>query len=132
MKLDEQRRQYEAALDFSPGHRVSVAIDWAGISPAEALKRSQDICEQVRVREPEYRSAIARPLYNDSWRDGAVVNMDEFMRRISLAEIRVSPADFGSPGCAILYYADGNLFTGHSIEVFLDADFNYVKSQIAG
>jgi hypothetical protein len=104
--------------------------------------KSRNECNLLSINDPtefcdhrEYRSAIARkllPLYNDSWRDGEVIGMEEFMRRIYLAEIRVSPVDFGSPGCAILYYANGDLFAGHSIEVFLDADFNYVKSQIAG
>ena len=136
VELDEGGKSYRAALTFSSSHTISVAIDWAGISPAEALRRSQDICEQVRIREPEYRDAVARkllPLYNESWGNGEVIEMDGFMRRISLAEIRVSPVDFGTPCCAVLYYyADGGLFAGHAIEVFLDGDFQYDNSQIAG
>ena len=136
MELDEGGKSYRAALTFSSSHTISVAIDWAGISPAEALRRSQDICEQVRIRELEYRSAVVRkllPLYNESWGNGEVIEMDGFMRRISLAEIRVSPVDFGTPCCAVLYYhADGGLFAGHAIEVFLDGDFHYDNSQLAG
>jgi hypothetical protein len=135
MKFDEQHRQYQAALDFSPSHKVSVKIDWAGISPSEALTRSRDVCDRIRVREPEYRSKIAQTLlilYNDTWRDGAALDVDGFTRRISLSDIQICPADFGTDSCVTLGYADGDLFAGHNIEVFLDADFNYVNSQIAG
>jgi hypothetical protein len=135
MKLDEQRRQYQATLDFSPSHKVSVTIDWAGISPSEALTRSRDVCDRIRVREPEYRRKIAQTLlslYNDTWGDGAALDADGFMRQISLSDIQICPADFGTDGSATLYYADGDLFAGHWIEVFLDANFNYVRSQIAG
>jgi hypothetical protein len=135
MQLDERRRSCRAAVNFSPNHKVSVTIDWTGIPPAEALKRSQDICERIRVRESETRSKITHELlrlYNETWSAGRALDADNFMRRISLAEIQVSPADFGSPCCATLYYADGDLFAGHSIEVFLDADLNYAKSQLAG
>ena len=135
MELYEQHKKYRATLDFSPGRKVSVTIDWAGLSPSEALKRSRDICDQIRLREPEYRSKIAQTLlslYNDSWRDGAPLGTDSFMRRISLADIQICPAEFGADGCVTLGYADGDLFGGHYIEVFLDKDLNHVKSQIAG
>jgi hypothetical protein len=135
MELDELRRSYRAVLVFSPNHKVSVCIDWMGLSPAEALKRSQDICERIRAREAEYRSKITHKLlrlYNESWRDGETLDVDGFMRRISLSSMSVSPVDFGSEGCVILYYSDGDLFAGHSIEVLLDGDFQYVNSQIAG
>ena len=135
MKLDEQRRTYQARLDFSPNHKVSVTINWAGISPGDALMRSQNICDRICVQEQEYRSKIAHALlslYNDTWRDGAPLDADGFMRRISLSDIQICPAKFGTDSCVTLGYADGDLFAGHYIEVFLDADFNYVKSQIAG
>src|SRR5262245_5327774 len=102
MELDEQHKSYRAALDLSPGRTVSVVIDWTGISPAEALKRSQDICERIRAREPDYRRKISAellPLYNDRWRDGEMLDEDGFMHRISLAEIQLSPAEVGSSGC---------------------------------
>ncbi len=135
MELDEQRRQYQATLEFSPSHKVSVMIDWAGISPSEALARSRDVCDRIRVREMEYRSKIAQTLlsiYNDTWRDGATLDVDGVTRRISLSDIQICPADFGTDSCVTLGYADGDLFAGHFIEVFLDADFNYVNSQVAG
>jgi hypothetical protein len=135
MKLDESRRQYQATLDFSPSHKVSVTIDWAGISPSDALMRSRDVCDRICVREPEYRSKIAQTLlslYNDTWSDGAALDVDGFTRWISLSDIQISPADCGTDNCVTLGYADGDLFAGHFIEVFLDADFNYVNSQIAG
>jgi hypothetical protein len=135
MELDERQRSYRAVLDFPPHHKVSVTIDWMGVAPAEALTQSQEICERVRAREQEYQSKIARDLlhlYNDNWRDGEMLDADGFMRRISLSDIGISAADFGSAGCVSVYYSDGDLFAGHSIEVILDGDLNYVKSHIAG
>jgi len=135
MMLDEQHRKYQATLEIALGHKISVTLDWAGIPLSEALTRSQVACDLIRVREPEYRTNIAQnllSLYNDTWRDGEALNSDGFMRRISLSSMQLCPAEFGSDGSATLYYADGELFAGHSIEVFLDADFNYLNSQIAG
>ncbi|HEX9048468.1 MAG TPA: DUF2262 domain-containing protein [Verrucomicrobiae bacterium] len=136
MKLDERRRCYHAVLNVSPDRKVRVIIDWMGATPAEALKRSQEICERLRVREPEYRRKIASDLlrlYNDNWRDGETLDADGFMRRISLSDISIGAADFDAEyGCASVSYSDGDLFAGHSIDVTLDADLNYVKSQIAG
>jgi len=138
MKLDEKRRSYSATLEFSPTHKVSVLIDWMGTAPAEALKQSQEVCKRVSAREPEYRSRIAHDLlrlYNDNWRNGEELELldeDGFMQRISLSGISIGAADFGSDGCVSLDYFDGDLFAGHSIEVYLDADLQYVKSRIAG
>ena len=135
MELDEQARKYQAKIDFAPNHKVSVTINWAGISPSEALKHARFICDKVRGREPEYRDKIAQTLlnlYNNTWRDGEALDTDGFMRRILLSDMEISPVDFGSNSCVTLGYADGDLFAGHYIEVFLDADFNYVKSQIVG
>jgi hypothetical protein len=139
MKLDEKRRLYSATLEFSPTHKVSVLIDWMGTAPAEALKQSQEACERVRAREPEYRSRIARDLlrlYNDNWRNGEqleLLDKDGFMRRISLSGITIGAADFGSEGGWVsLDYSDGDLFAGHSIGVHLDRDLQYVKSAIEG
>ncbi len=135
MELDDQHRKYRATLDFSPSHKVSVTIDWAGISPSEALSRSRDACDQIRVREPEYRRKIAQSLLslcNDNWREGAPLDVAGFMQRISLSDVQLCPADFDADGSATLYYSDGDLFAGHWIEVFLTADFNYDKSQLAG
>jgi hypothetical protein len=135
MILDERQRTYRATLDLSPSRKVSITIDWARISPSEALIRSRDICERVRARETEYRTKIAQTLlslYNDTWRDGAALDADGFVQKIFLSEMQICPIDFGTGSCVTLGYADGDLFAGHYIEVFLDADFNYVTSQIAG
>ena len=139
MKLDERRRWYHAVLNFSPDHKVAVTIDWMGTTPAEALKRSQEICERLRVREPEYRRKIAGDLlglYNDNWRNGdqlEVLDENGFMRRISFSYIFIGAADFDSAeGCVSVSYSNGDLFAGHSIDVTLDADLNYVRSSISG
>jgi hypothetical protein len=133
-KFEEQRKAYRVAITMSPTHIVWVVIDMTGLSPGEALLRSKQITDQIRLQEPEYRTAVARDLLahcNDS-SSGRALEIDEFKRRISLAEIKVNPANSGSAGCATLYYADGNLFAGRSIEVLLDGDLGHVKSQLVG
>ena len=82
-------------------------------------------------REPEYRRAAASrllDLYNRSWRDGEALDLDNFMRRLSVSSISIAPLELG----ATLYYADGGLFAGHFIEVFLDTDFSFSNVQLAG
>jgi hypothetical protein len=133
-KFNEQRKAYRVAITMSPTHIVWVVIDMTGLSPGEALLRSKQITDQIRLQEPKYRAAVTRdllPLYNVS-SGGKTLETDEFKRRISLAEIKVNPANSGSAGCATLYYADGNMFAGRSIEVLLDGDLGYAKSQLIG
>jgi hypothetical protein len=130
----EQRKAYRVAITMSPTHVVLVVIDMTGLSPGEALLGSKKITDQICLQESEYRTAISQdflPIYNDS-SGGEALKADEFKRRISLAEIKVNPANYGSAGCATLYYADGNLFAGRSIEVLLDGNLGYIKSQLTG
>jgi hypothetical protein len=133
-EFKEQRKAYRVAISMSPTHMVFVVIDMTGLSPGEALMGSKKITDQICLQESEYRTAIARellPVCNES-PGGKAIKADEFKRRIALAEIKVNPANYGSAGCATLYYADGNLFAGRSIEVLLDGDLGYAKSQLIG
>ena len=133
-KFEEQRKAYRVAITISPTHLVWVVIDMTGLSPGEALLGSKKISDQICLHESEYRTAICRdmlPICKDL-SGGKVLKADEFNRRISLAEIKVKPANYGSAGCATLFYADGNLFGGRSIEVLLDGDLGHIKSQLIG
>jgi hypothetical protein len=135
LEFDEQRRTYDASLELRGGHKVSVTIDSMGIAPEEAFQRAQKIYQIVMRHENEYCRAIARKLlglYNNSWRDGEATTIDGFMGRISLASITIAPLELGEMGCATLYYADGDLFAGHLIEVLLDSDFRFSNAQLAG
>jgi hypothetical protein len=127
-----RRHAFRMAINIAPSNLVSVVLDMAEMPPGEALQRSKQICDEITRQEPEYRSAASRdltPLYNGSSHPKAL-EADEFKRRISLAEIKLNLAKIGSAGCATLYYADGNLFAGHTIEVFLDGDLRYTKAQL--
>jgi hypothetical protein len=108
-KFEEQRKAYRVAITISPTHLVWVVIDMTGLSPGEALLGSKKITDQICLHESEYRTAISHDLlsiYNDSSGCKAL-KADEFKRRISLAEIKVNPANYGSVGCATLYYDEG-------------------------
>jgi hypothetical protein len=133
-KFEEQRKAYRVAITISPTHLVWVVIDMTGLSPGEALLGSKKITDQICLHESKYRTEICRdmlPIYNDLF-NGKALKVDELQRRISLAEIKVNPVNYGSAGCATLYYASGNLFGGRSIAVLLDGDLGYMKSQLIG
>jgi len=135
MRIDEQRRSYEATMELTPGTKTTVTIDWMGIAPAEALKRSREIYLAVARREAEYRRGVAArllDLYNRSWRDGDALDAEDFMRRLSLDSMVIAPLELGEAGCVTLYYAEGGLFAGHLIEVLLDEDLSFSKAQLVG
>ena len=131
LRFDERARTYETTMQFAPGHSITVNIDSAGIASGEAIQKARAIYSVVAPREPEYRRAAASrllDLYNRSWRDGEALDLDNFMRRLSVSSISIAPLELG----ATLYYADGGLFAGHCIEVFLDTDFSFSNVQLAG
>src|SRR6266446_1808026 len=131
LRFDERARSYEATMLFAPGHSIMVTIDSMGIAPAEALKKAREIYSTVVRREHQYRRASASQLlnlYNGSWRDGEALDINGLTRRLSFSSISISPLELG----ATLYYADGGLFAGHFIEVFLDTDLSFSNAQLAG
>lgn len=128
-----RRHAFRMAIHIAPTHLVWVVLDMGEMLPDEALQKSKQICDEISRQETEYRSAASRdlmPLYNGSSR-GKALEADELKRRISLAEIKINLTKAGSAGYATLYYADGNLFAGHTIEVLLDGNLHYIKSQFA-
>lgn len=135
LQCDEDRRSFEAAMEIPPGHKVTVTIDWMGVAPDEALEKARELYAIVVQREPEYRQGVASALlklYNEDWQEGEAMDEAGFMRRISLSSINIAPVEFGNAGCVSLDYSDGDLFAGHWIEVFLDAELRFVGAQLAG
>ena len=131
LRFGKRDRSYEATMQFTPGHSITVTIDSLGIAPGEALKKAREIYSTVVRRERDYRRAAASrllDLYNSSWRHSEVLDIDAFTRRLSVSSISIAPLELG----ATLYYADGGLFAGHFIEVFLDTDFSFSNAQLAG
>jgi len=131
LRFDERARSYETTLQFTPEHSITVTIDSMGIAANEALKKAREIYNTMVRREHEYRRAAASrllDLYNKSWRDGEALDTDGFMRRLSVSSISIAPLDLA----ATLYYADGGLFAGHLIEVFLDTGFSFSNAQLVG
>lgn len=130
-RFDERARSWEATMQFAPGHSITVTIDSMGSTPGEALKKAREIHSTIVRREQEYRRAAASrllDLYNGSWRYGEVLDIDCFIRRLSVSSISIAPLELG----AAFYYSDGGLFAGHFIEVFLDTDFSFSNAQLAG
>jgi hypothetical protein len=131
LRFDERVRTYDATTQLAPGHSITVTIDSMGVALGEALRKAREIYSTVVRREQEYRRAAASrllDLYNGSWRDGEALDLASFTRRLSVSSISITPLETA----ATLYYADGGLFAGHFIEVFLDIDFSFANAQLAG
>ncbi len=75
-----------------------------------------------------YREISSKLLqtYNDSWSDGVELTEDDFAERITLESIYVRKSD------AAVYFADDDLFGGHSIVVEADDEANPLTVALEG
>jgi len=57
-------------------------------------------------------------IYNESWidEDHRELNEPEFKEKLSLEDISI----YEKPGCALVYFGDGDMFGGHCIEVHVE------------
>lgn len=46
--------------------------------------------------------------------------------------LSLEACEIGADGLATLYFADGGLFGGHSVVVYLDADGHFIDAKLAG
>ncbi len=79
------------------------------------------------IRENLLRSV--HPLYNDTWRapENPVLDAAEFMQKISLSTIQVM-----DEGSLSLYFADGDLFAGHLIDILWTGEGEMYDATLAG
>ncbi len=78
----------------------------------------------ARVRDalPRIRAEAARqlaPLYNDTWRQGPRLTLDEITARLRLDAVRADAGD-GTIERVTVWFDDGDLFAGHAIHVPVD------------
>jgi len=122
-------RGYMGEAELSPGHRVSVLFMdecWTGA----ALERAREWFQRLPDALPELRRATAAEklgLYNRMWRKAGPLDEEGFAQRITLKSVR-----FGENARTTLYFKDGGLFAGHSIEVFLDDAGRVRDAALAG
>ncbi len=104
------------------GRGVELDIDaemWE-LGPLRAAEAALEVASQ---RWPEVEAALLKhplKLYNESWASPAQgfprLTAPQFLEKLSLASVAIGQA------CIVLYFADGDLFAGHSVSVTLPKD----------
>jgi len=104
------------------GRRVELEIDaemW-GVGPQKA---AESALEALELRWSEIDRALLGhllKLYNESWADPSqgfpTLADPHFLEKLSLSTVAIGQ------GAIILYFADGNLFAGHTVSVTLLSD----------
>jgi hypothetical protein len=130
LSYDARVRWYRARVEFSPSHRVELAISVEGVDADIAIERARRVFPRVQLQEAALRRAAAcekLALYNDQWSQGERIDAEEFSRRIALSSITIHPE-----GEVELWYADGDLFAGHWIAVSTDSELHFHHVELAG
>lgn len=144
LRWDEQLKWWKAQVDLAPGLEVSLCLGAEKESqdladPDELFAAGVEYLEWARKAEPLCRQQIANDLldcFNGAWAntdpddpdDGpGPVTRDEFV-----ALIRPSSVHLHATGDGVWYYEDGDLFAGHSIEVWVSEDRVFSGAHLAG
>jgi hypothetical protein len=120
---------YQGEAELAPGPRVRLLfLDgcWAGAD----LERARERFQQLPGALPELRRATAAQmlgLYNRVWRKLGPLDEEGFAQHLTLKSVK-----FGAEARTRLYFKDGGLFAGHSLEVFLDEAGRVRDAMLAG
>lgn len=113
------------------GHQVQAVVETGeGLTP-EALAQTRrlisapdDFAQRARL----HASETLRELKNDTW-----TGNDPPLDASQLAlRLELEACEIAADGVATLYFADGGLFGGHSVVVYLDADGTFIDAKLAG
>jgi len=104
------------------GRRVEVTIDadmWE-VGPQEAARSGLETIERRWLQIENALVGAPLNLYNQSWADPSqgfpTLTAPQFLEMLSLASVSIGQ------GSITLYFADGNLFAGHTVSVTLMGD----------
>lgn len=137
MKLNRRSNEFEGNR-VHDRHRFRLSISRSsgvddGASDPNDLARGRAFVAALERSLPRILSAVAKhllPLYNDTWRgDLALLDEEEFIARMSVSSARTGDDE---DGANLIYFADGDLFAGHHVEVFLDNDMQPTSIGLAG
>ncbi|HCW04254.1 MAG TPA: hypothetical protein DGK91_06840 [Clostridium sp.] len=125
-------------------------MDWCGKEVSVTLESDEDSEETAKVametflsiakdkgdfdkKSKEYAADELLDLAND-WLedDDSEDKPDEITRELFIDSIELSELCVNSDGSITLYYSDGNLFWGHVIMIYREADGTYSDANIAG
>lgn len=113
------------------GREVQLIIETGeGLTP-EALAQARRLIvdpDEFAERAGRDASETLKELKNDTW-----TGNDPPLEAAQLAErLSLEACEIAADGVATLYFADGGLFGGHSVVVYLDADGNFSDAKLAG
>ena len=114
------------------GRDVLVAIETGeGLTP-EALAQARRLAgalEDLAKRARRFAAESLGDLKNETWNadEPRVLTTDELERTLSL-----DACEIAADGIATLYLADGGLFGGHSVIVYVGAAGDFVDAKLAG
>lgn len=126
--FDEQFDEWRGELAWG-GSTVSIAV----VGNGEIDEHGLDAASRglLRLDAERVRAFVADQLlelYNETWSE------DDVPLHASALVARIKPnrLELSVDGCATVYFDDGELFHGHSIEVTLDASGELEEAKIAG
>ena len=114
------------------GRDIMVAIETAeGLTP-EALAQARRIVGALADftrRSQRFAAESLLALRNETWRrdDAPALTVSEVELQLSLEACEVA-----ADGTATLYLADGDLFGGHSVAVYVGPEGDFVDAKLAG
>jgi hypothetical protein len=126
----EDQIGWRGIMTMANGKTATLTID--------AAKTDESLPEIVRnavkfviANEPRIRDKIAVSMsefYNGTWGGGDTITPEELARRITLTEVSVYEEGDGE----LLYEAEDELFTDHTICAYLDANGEIGEPELAG
>jgi len=132
MKWDDDYNRWSATINFAGSNGVRVHIDTIGfeaderIIGQEARRAFTLILESDRkIREMACAELLAT--YNQIWNQGAHIDAETFMLRLSLQAITIY-----REGMAEIFFFDDDMFAGHSVVVSLNENGEFDSASIGG
>lgn len=125
LKWREEADEWEFLVNFIPDKEIKFYYapdtDKSRLE-AEDMEKLKSIIEYVRQHEIETRKKVGKKMFSfwmSDWADDedTVDNLEDFCETISLSGGRIYD-DFSGE----LYYNDGDLFGGHTLQIYLDSE----------
>lgn len=130
---NDDREQWEAAIELLPGLKVDISLSPDGKGDEETIASGQAFIEWIKSHEQEAREYAAREMTElaEDWRDEDEepdeITPESFANRITLEAISM-----GAGGEATLWYDDGNLFAGHVVVVSVSPSREFTDAEMMG
>ena len=130
LKRNPETGAWQADWEFAPGHSVDVIIHHDGELDA-VPERVKQFLLTLGEKDESIRREFARKLIqlcNEDWNPDEQLTEDEFAGRIKLQGVVVHSGDED----AELFYDDDDIFAGHSVSAFMNADGRISEPNLAG